>query len=147
MDFCSIDPKTYDKNTFGKCIKQQREDEGLTRKTVAENAGISPAYLADIEKGNRQAPKEKILLKIAEVLSIKKEDLRYFFAMAGATKGEFKDITDYLLRNTKAIVFMRYAIALKLTDQEWGGFIKYLDGINKDNDETTQNPIRLTPKT
>ena len=54
---------------FGEYVKQRRESLGMTMKEFAEQVKLSPAYLCDIEKGNRKPP-EKYLEKFAEILKI-----------------------------------------------------------------------------
>ena len=49
---------------FGEYVKQRRESLGIMMKEFAEKVKISPAYLCDIEKGNRKPP-EKYLEKFA----------------------------------------------------------------------------------
>ncbi|MBO4245426.1 MAG: helix-turn-helix transcriptional regulator [Bacilli bacterium] len=56
MNFSSIDAESYDKNTFGKCIRQQREENNMKLTEVASKVGITKVYLSDIERGNRVAP-------------------------------------------------------------------------------------------
>ena len=41
---------------FGEYVKQRREQLGKTMRAFAAEVEISPAYLCDIENGNRKAP-------------------------------------------------------------------------------------------
>ena len=45
---------------FGKYVKQRRESLGKTMRSFAEEVGISPAYLSDIENGHRNPPEKKL---------------------------------------------------------------------------------------
>ena len=49
--------------SFGEYVKQRRESLSITSKDFAAKVEISPAYLCDIEKGNRRPP-EKYLEKL-----------------------------------------------------------------------------------
>lgn len=42
-----------DSRRLGKAIRKQRTAKGLTLEELAEKAGISDRYLADVERGNR----------------------------------------------------------------------------------------------
>lgn len=55
-------------------IKVWRECRGLTAQTLAERAGISTAYLSQLESGAREGD-VKVLAKIARVLAISLDDL------------------------------------------------------------------------
>ena len=56
-------------------IRQLRKERKMTLSVLSQMAGISVAYLSDIERGNR--PGGRItLIKIADALGVKVEDLR-----------------------------------------------------------------------
>lgn len=55
-------------------IKVWREHRGLTQQQLAERAGISPAYLSQLETGKRVGSKG-VLLAIAHALNILLDDL------------------------------------------------------------------------
>ena len=68
---------------FGEFVKQRRESLGKTQKGFATEVEISPAYLSDIENGNRRAP-DKYLARFASALNItSQDDLNDFYDMAG----------------------------------------------------------------
>lgn len=120
MDFSRINVDSYDKNTFGNCIKIQREELGLSIREVARRIDISAAYLSDIEKGNRYAPsKNNVIEKLIKALNISKEDEEYVYDMAYATRGCHKNLIDYLSECKNARKFLRYAKELNLTSDEW----------------------------
>ena len=54
---------------FGEFVKQRRESLGQTLRAFAAEVKISPAYLCDIENGNRKAP-ERYLENFATGLGI-----------------------------------------------------------------------------
>lgn len=59
---------------LGRIIRQQRVMSGLTMKKLSAMSGVSTSYLSRIERGKR-FPSAKILLKIANALSFKDEEL------------------------------------------------------------------------
>ena len=105
---------------FGEFVKQRRESLGIRQKEFAQEVGISPAYLSDIENGNRRAP-EKYLSSFAKALSITDPaDLHDFYDMAGVSqKGKHSDINSYIDGRPSARLALRTAIDEKLTDDDW----------------------------
>ncbi|HZK54912.1 MAG TPA: helix-turn-helix transcriptional regulator [Desulfosporosinus sp.] len=55
--------------TIGARIRQSRKQKGMTQTKLAENAGISRSYLADVE-ADRYNPSLKTLLELAQALGI-----------------------------------------------------------------------------
>lgn len=59
---------------LGRTIKVLRTDRGLERKELAELAGISYSYLAEIESGTKQ-PSSQVLAAIADALGLRSHEL------------------------------------------------------------------------
>ena len=55
--------------TFGQRIRELRQKAGLTQYALAKRADIEQTYLSMIENDQRQAPGEKIILKLASVFA------------------------------------------------------------------------------
>ena len=66
------DPGFYE--ALGRAIKVARTEQGLSRKLLAEAAGVSYPYLADIESG-RGRPSSRPLLAIAQALEMTPSEL------------------------------------------------------------------------
>lgn len=129
MDFNKIDPLTYDKYTFGKCIRKQREEQGVSVRGLAKNLHISPMYLSDIERGNRYAPvKGNILSGLIEYLNIPESQVNSFYDMANATKG-YSEYNKYLMENRNARLFLRKAMEMELSSLEWDALNDMLDDV------------------
>ena len=60
---------------LGQKIRQLREEKGLSLNKLAKNAGISKAYLSQLENDLSKQPSADILLKIASALGITIADL------------------------------------------------------------------------
>lgn len=58
----------------GNRIRELRKAKKLTLLEISREAGISIAYLSDIERGNRHGS-DTVLEKIAEVLGVTLKDL------------------------------------------------------------------------
>ena len=59
---------------LGRAFKVLRTEQGLERRELAERAGISYSYLAEIENGNKP-PSSKVLMALAEVLDVRPAQL------------------------------------------------------------------------
>jgi len=59
---------------LGQAIKVARTEQGLERKELARVSGISYPYLSEIEKGQKRASTEALLL-IAQALGLKQSEL------------------------------------------------------------------------
>lgn len=65
--------------TFGEAIARTRKQAGLSQKDLAakirkeDGFSISPQYLNDIERGQRNAPASPLLKQFAQVLSLPEE--------------------------------------------------------------------------
>ena len=135
MNFNEIDSLTYDKYTFGKCIRKQREEQSISVRCLAKNLNISPMYLSDIERGNRYAPvKGDTLSGLIEYLNIPEEQVVSFYDMAYATKG-YSEYGKYLMENRNARVFLRRIMEMDLSSLEWDVLDGVLDEVinNREN--------------
>ena len=105
---------------FGEFVKQRREELKMTMRDFAEKVDISPAYLCDIEKGNRNPP-EKYLERFAQVLQIADADeINAFYDRAGVCKkGQHSDINTYIDGIPSARVALRTARDYHYTEEDW----------------------------
>ena len=55
---------------LGRAIKLLRTEQGVERKELADRAGISYSYLAEIENGNKP-PSSSVLVVLAEALGLR----------------------------------------------------------------------------
>ena len=78
------------KEIFGLEIKRIREQKHFTVRQTALQGHISPAYLSQIENGNKNIPKVETLYKIAKGLRISENEI---LDIAGITTHE-NDKTD-----------------------------------------------------
>lgn len=115
---------TVDEKSFGQFVRECREERGHSVRAFAQMLGCSAAYLSDIEKGNRYAPKN-YMDKIFEVLGLPEEDRQDFEDLAGATRGfQFEDINQYFGEQPLARIAMRKAMQRKPSDDYWMNFIQ-----------------------
>lgn len=120
--------KKVDQYTFGRFVRERREEKDYSVRTFAKLIGCSAAYLSDIEKGNRYAPKN-YLDKIFEVLGLPEEERQDFEDLAAATRGfQYDDINPYLGQQPLARVALRAAMEKNLSDDYWKNLI---DGLKE----------------
>ena len=60
---------------FGAYVRNLRDRAGLTLRELQERAGISNAYLSQVEQGKRNPPSPAILRRLAPVLGASLNDL------------------------------------------------------------------------
>ena len=112
------DKNISNRDKFGVWLRTTRKEHGWGVNEFASMLGISPAYLSDIEKGNRHAPLNH-LEKITQLFNIPEPELPYLADLAGCAKGSWQDINDYLADNKPARDAMRAAKNANLDDEEF----------------------------
>lgn len=60
--------------TFGKVIKQLREERGLSQQELADYAELDRSYISDMERG-RYNPTLQTVYKLAEIFKIKPNEI------------------------------------------------------------------------
>jgi len=60
---------------FGEYLKGLREKQRLSLRDVEKDSGVSNAYIAQIERGDRPAPSPEILKKLAPVYNVTVQEL------------------------------------------------------------------------
>mgnify|MGYP003820371515 FL=1 len=110
-------------STFGDYIKSRREVLCKSIRGLALELDITPAYLSDIEKGNRYAP-EKYLEKMVQVLDIPDDEQYYFYDLAGKSRNNIhSDLIEYLGKTEIARTAIRKARDLNISNTQWQNFI------------------------
>lgn len=62
------------KVTFGKVIKQLREEQSLSQQALADYSDVDRTYISDLERG-LYYPSLLIVYKLAEILKIRPHEL------------------------------------------------------------------------
>lgn len=110
-------------SSFGEYVKARRESLGKSIRGLAQELDMTPAYLSDIEKGNRYAP-EKYLEKMLEVLCITGEEAYFFYDLAGKSRNNnYPDLTEYIGKTELARAALRFARDLDISNTQWQAFI------------------------
>ncbi len=88
-------------SSFGDYIRALRVGENIGQRELARNIGISAAYLNDIEKSKRPAPRGEIVTAMAEIFSASEERI---FDLAALSKGDIPPDIGDLVRSTPSVV-------------------------------------------
>ena len=92
MDRLTFTNEDMGTQTFGSFMRRKREEKGISLRALAKDLEVTPAYLCDIENGNRPAPKSR-LTAICDKLCLTREDKALFFDLAAETCGnQYEDI-------------------------------------------------------
>lgn len=78
---------------YREVLKEAMEEKNITTKALAEQIGITDSYLSKIINGKKEAPKEEITYKIAEVLEINPREL----ILAGYLDRAPSEIRDFII--------------------------------------------------
>lgn len=114
--------------SFGEFIKARREALSKSIRGLAQELGMTPVYLCDIEKGNRYAP-EKYLGRMIEVLQISGDDVNCFYELAGKSRNDnFPDLAEYIGKMEIVRVALRRARDLNISNLQWQNFIDEISG-------------------
>lgn len=119
--------KEVDEYSFGTFVRERREAMDESVRSFAKKLGCSAAYLSDIEKGNRYAPKN-YLDKLFELLKLPEEERQDFEDLAAATRGFlYADINPYLGQEPLARVALRLAMEKNVSSEYWEAFIRDME--------------------
>ena len=111
-------------NDFGEFVRARREALGKSLRALAAEVGIAPAYLFDIEKGNRSAP-GKHLVKLAGGLELEGGEAARFYDLAGLARNTISpDLSDYVNKTELARVALRLARDQGISEEMWRKFIE-----------------------
>ena len=102
-------PIEFDKTVLRKRITEIREKHGLSQAELAQEAGITPAAISQIEKGSR-FPTIPVLHRIANVLGVSLD-----FLIGKTDKSEIED----MLQHDDFKTFFRGFESLNESDKEF----------------------------
>ena len=113
---------------FGELVREYRGKKTL--KELGDEIGITPAYLSDIENGNRFPSKDKLekLIKVFDLRDKRKDN--FYDLVAKESKNKYKvsgDIAEYIMKNEYLRNFIRIAKEKKLDNLYWKDKIKELE--------------------
>ena len=107
---------------FGAFIARKRIEKDLKLKPIAEQLGVSVAYLSDIIRGRRNPPDKEGLDILAAMLNLNDEEKAEMFDLAGRERNQVaSDLTEYIMDESipNARVAFRKARNANLGDDFW----------------------------
>ena len=121
-----FDKTISNRDKFGVYVRGRRNELDMTLRDFANDINLSPAYVSDIENGNRYAPMN-YLKQVARILQIEKEEINYFYDLAGCSHSNWTDINDYLSQMPSARKAIRMARDKNMTEEEFVELISSID--------------------
>jgi len=111
--------------TFGGFVRQRRQAIGLSLRSLAARAGLSPVYMSNIETDRRAAPAQEILDRLVAELKLVKTDREIFLDLAAKSRSQrvSADLPDYIMEKDIVRAALRTAREVDATDEEWQEFI------------------------
>ena len=115
--------------TFGTFIKEKRLEKGINLRKLAELLVLAPAYISDIENGNRNSPSPDKMEKLVEVLGLNEDEKNEMYDLAAKDRDNTvaPDISEYVKSNNAVRVALRKARNLNLGEQEWLKIIEKME--------------------
>ena len=115
--------------TFGTFIKEKRLEKGINLRKLAELLVLAPAYISDIENGNRNSPSPDKMEKLVEVLGLNEEERNEMYDLAAKDRDNTvaPDISQYVKSNDLVRVALRKARNLNLGEQDWLKIIENME--------------------
>lgn len=110
------------KKTFGAFINEKRLEKYISLRTFSNMIGISPEYLSKLENGLRAAPRDEVLNRIADKLSLSSGEKEKLFDLAAESKSNLSlasDLVKYIHENEIVHKTLRMAKRCKLAPEEW----------------------------
>ena len=115
--------------TFGTFVKEKRLVKGINLRKLAELLELAPAYISDIENGNRNSPSPDKMEKLVEVLGLNEDEKNEMYDLAAKDRDNTvaPDISEYVKSNDAVRVALRKARNLNLGEQEWLKIIEKME--------------------
>lgn len=119
--------------SFGQYVEIKRKEKKINLRKLAELIKIAPAYMSDIEKGNRYPPDKDKITKIAEVLELSSEETNTLFDLAAMAKKNTvsPDLPEYIMGNETLRMALRKARDINAGDDDWLKVIEMLEAKEK----------------
>ena len=113
---------------FGEYIAGKRKARDISLRQMAENLGITPAYLSDIEKSRRNPPDIETLEKIAKLLHLTPDEKNTMLDFAGNDRKQIApDLPGYIMDIPEARTALRKARDLGKQADFWKAISDKLD--------------------
>ena len=119
------------RDKFGEYVKWRRAELNMSVRDLAKALDLTPAYISDIEKGNRMAPQNH-LEQMIEILQVEENEIEFFYDLAGCSHSNWPEINEYLAKTPNARKAIRLARDNGLSEEE---FLSMVENLNKNEDQ------------
>lgn len=128
--------------SFGEYVKTKRLEQEISLRKFADQLGISPVYMCNIEKNRNPAPSGKVLNRMVKLLLLTEQECRTFFDLAAKSKTTTaisQDLPEYIMERDMVRIALRTAKDMDATDDEWLEFINFLEKNRRKEKEEKNN--------
>ena len=133
--------KITNRDKFGYYVRERRLELGITLRSLAESLGISPAYLSDIEKGNRMAPLDH-LESMAMLLAVEEDEEDFFIDLSGCSHSNWPEINEYLSKTKGAREALRLARNMGMSGEEFFEIVSQMAKESKNDKTQIERPVQ-----
>ena len=113
-----FDKNIKNRDKFGVYLREQRKEIGMSVREFAFKLNLTPAYISDIEKGNRMAP-QNYLEDMINILGVEENEIQYFYDLVGCSHSNWPEINEYLAKTPNARKAIRLARDNGMSEEEF----------------------------
>ena len=131
-------------NRFGRFVEIKRKEKKINLRKFAELIdNMAPAYLSDIEKGNRYPPDRDKIARMAQVLELTPQETADLYDLAAFDRASVEkeknsavspDLPEYIMSSEKLRVALRMARDANADDNDWIRVIEILERKDKQSE-------------
>lgn len=111
---------------FGVMLKETRESAKLSQFDLASQLGKTAQYISNIEKGKNNSPPDDVaILKLIDILGLKKDDADKFRFLAYADRGMLPpEMFRYVFDSPSLVGLLNYAVTNSIPIDYWDSVLK-----------------------
>ena len=112
---------------FGDFLYQKRIENKITMRQMADELGVSPVFISDIEKDRRNPFDVNRLKQLVPFLNLTDEERDLMYDLAGKKRNEVApDLHDYITENDYVSAALRTCRDLEVGEEEWARMVEEL---------------------
>ena len=112
---------------FGDFLYQKRIENKITMRQMADELGVSPVFVSDIEKDRRNPFDVNRLRQLVPFLNLTDEERDLMYDLAGKKRNEVApDLHDYITENDYVSAALRTCRDLEVGEEEWARMVEEL---------------------
>ncbi len=128
---------SYTEKSFGRSVRQRREQLGISLRQMAKDIGMSPVYLSDIERSSRPAPSGVVskidymsaLMEELQLTELQKNVFKIMAQLSAMKNINFWD--NYFRNNPNALNFFIMALRKSWSNEKWAELYNQIAEIEK----------------